>query len=250
MEVGKLTVSARTEFGKGPARRYRQQGLVPGICYGHDLDAPLPIVLDPRKLRASLDPVKKNNTVIEVTIETDGGKPKTITAMIKAAQIHALRRDIDHVDFIAIDTDKTVEAEVPVRFEGKAIGVIEGGILNVIRRSITVECKPADIPIEFVLDVTNMDIGDVLHVSDLEVGPGVQPAISPKLTIVTCVAPREEEVAAPVEGELAEGEVAAEGAEGEAKPGEGDAKKADGGDKKDGAQKDAKKDTKKEAKKD
>ncbi|RMH45277.1 MAG: 50S ribosomal protein L25 [Deltaproteobacteria bacterium] len=192
MEVGKLTVSARDQFGKGPSRRYRAQGLVPGICYGHGLESPLPIVVSPRALRAALDPVKKRNTVIQVTVENGQGT-QTLTAMLKDAQIHPLRREIEHVDLIAIDTTKPVEVEVPIELTGKAKGVVDGGILNVVLRRITVVCTPDKIPTEFKLDVTNLEIGDVFHISDIDFPEGVEPGMSPKLAIVTCVAPREEE---------------------------------------------------------
>lgn len=240
MEVGKLTIKTRDKFGKGASRRDRAQGLVPGICYGHKIDAPLAVLIDPRELRASLDPIKKINTVIAVTIQ--GAKVTKINAMIKDSQIHPITERLEHVDLIAIDTDKDVEVDVPVTLTGKSVGVIEGAILNVILRRISVRCKPVDIPVEFQVDVSALEVGDVIHVGDMEFPEGIEPLTSLKLTIVTCVAPREEEevVVEPVEGELAEGE---EPAEGEAAEGEA---KAEGGDKKDEPTKDAKKDAKKD----
>jgi len=220
MEVGKLTVKAREGFGKGPSRRLRAEGLIPGICYGHKVASPLAIVVDPRELRASLDPVRGVNTVIELTVEGSKGS-ETLTTMLRDAHIDPLKQTMQHVDLIAIDTNKLIEAEVPLRLTGKSVGVVEGGILNVVRRKIQIRCKPTEIPTEFTIDVTELDIGDVFHVSDLTFPEGVEPAISSKLTIVTCVAPREEEVK-PVA--VAEGEAGAEGAvpaEGAAKPAEG-----------------------------
>lgn len=230
MEVGKLTVLARDKFGKGASRKYRAQGLVPGICYGHNLDAPLAVLIDARELRDSLDPIKKINTVIEVTVKgsNKGSKSVTLNAMIKDSQIHPISQRLEHVDFIAIDTDKAVEVDVPVVLTGKSIGVIEGGILNVILRSVTVRCKPVDIPVEFNLDVSALDVGDVLHVGDMEFPEGAEPLTSLKLTIVTCVAPREEEEVKPAEGELAEGELAEGEEPAEGAAAEGDAKAEDG----------------------
>jgi len=230
MEVGKLTVTTREGFGKGPSRRIRAQGLIPGICYGHAIDTPLAIQLDPKALRASLDPVKRINTVIEVTVE-GGEAPRTITAMVRDAQIDALTQQLHHVDLIAVDTDKPVEAEIPLELTGKCVGVVAGGILNVVRRSITVSCKPVDIPVKLEIDVTDLNVGDVIHVSDVSFPDGVEPLVPPKLTIVTCVAPRDDDTAAaaPAEDDIA-GMDAADGDKKDEPVGEG-AKKDD--DKKD-----------------
>jgi large subunit ribosomal protein L25 len=234
MEVGKLTVQARDKFGKGASRKQRAEGLIPGICYGYNIESPLAVLLNPRELRASLDPIKKINTVIEVTVQ--GAKTATLNAMIKDSQIHPITQKLEHVDFIAIDTDKTVDVEVPILLTGKSVGVIEGGILNVVLRSIEVRCKPVDIPVEFKLDVTELDIGDNVHVGDMQFPPGVEPITSAKQTVVTCVAPREEEEVKPVE--LAEGEEGAEGAAPAEGAAEGGEAKAEGGEKKEEAKKD------------
>ena len=154
--VGKLTVKTRDKFGKGASRKHRAEGLVPGICYGHNLESPVPVLINPDELRDSLDPIKKINTVIEVTVE--GAKATKINVMIREPQIHAISQQLEHVDLVAIDIDKDVEVDVPVVLTGKSIGVIEGGILNVILRSVTVRCKPVNIPVEFTLDVTDIDV--------------------------------------------------------------------------------------------
>src|SRR5678816_4677424 len=100
-QVGKLTVSIRNTAGKGAATKLRAQGKVPGVCYGASPDGriePLPIVVDVKALRAALDPVRKQNTVIDLTIDgTDGGSRK-LHALVKEYQIHPLRRNITHVD--------------------------------------------------------------------------------------------------------------------------------------------------------
>src|SRR6185312_10769431 len=118
--VGKLTVSLRTRAGKGSARSLRAQGKVPGVCYGATADGrvePLSITVDVKALRAALDPVRKQNTVIDLTI--DGDKPRKLHALVKEYQIHPLRRDITHVDLLAIDPNKEVDASVPIEFTGK-----------------------------------------------------------------------------------------------------------------------------------
>jgi large subunit ribosomal protein L25 len=232
MEVGKLTVQVRNGTGKGVARRIRAQGLVPGVCYGAGVDTVFNIAVDPKALKASLDPVKKQNTVINVTLADEGKTVTEVTAMLWEYQIHPLRRTVTHVDLVSIDPSKELEVEVPIELVGKAIGAVDGGQIHVTRHEVTVRCTPAAIPVKFELDVTPLNIGDTLHIYDITFPEGVSPAISTKLSIATCVAPKAEVVEEEVL-ELAEGEVPAEGADA-AKAAEGaDAKPAaDGGDKK------------------
>lgn len=231
MEVGKLTVELRSGKGKGLSRRLRQEGMIPGVCYGHGLSAPLPVTVDPKALKASLDPVRGQNTVIDITVQDNGSAKHTVKAMVWEWQVHPLRRNLTHVDLIAIDPDKMIEVSVPIKLTGKAVGTVEGGQIHVVRHEVEIRAKPAEIPTEFVLDITPLDIGDALHVSDLEIPEGVELAVPESYSVVSCVAPKAEKVEEPLEGELAEGELAEgeEGAEG-AKPAEGDAK--EGGEKK------------------
>ncbi len=224
MEIGKLTVSTREGIGKGVARQLRMKGLVPGVCYGAGIDVPQKIVVDPKVLKASLDPEKRQNTVIEVTIEGSDG-PRTVTAMLWDYQIHPIKRLVTHVDLKAIDPNVTVEANVPVELLGKAAGLVNGGQLNVARHEITISAKPGDIPARFELDVTDLDLGDVRHVSDLVVPAGVELVSSTKLTIVTCLAPKTTAADDEAEAAAAEAAAEAEAAEGATEGGDAAPKK-------------------------
>jgi len=194
MEIGKLNAQYRTDFGKGAARKLRQMGLIPGVCYGNNIDKPHPITLSPKALKESLDPEKRHNTVIDLDIEGLENKT-TIKVMLKDYQIDPIRRDVLHVDLIAIDENKLVEVEVPIELTGKAKGIVEGGQLHMVRHTFHIRCKPADIPAKIQVDVTEMDIGSVLHISDVTFPEGVIASDSAKLTLVTCTAagPDEEE---------------------------------------------------------
>jgi large subunit ribosomal protein L25 len=218
MEVGKLTVKRRHQSGKGAARRLRSQGLVPGICYGVKLDTPVPIILDPKELRGALDPDKRHNTVIEITFADDSEKA---TVMLRDYQLDPIRREITHVDLIAIDTDMEIEASVPVEVTGKSPGVVDGGTLHFVTHEITVRCRPAAIPTKFVLDVGGLHIGEALHVSDLSFPEGVRPIVPERTTLITCTAPEVEKVTAEAEAEPAAA----------AAPAAKAAPKAEGGDK-------------------
>jgi large subunit ribosomal protein L25 len=212
MEVGKLTVTVRNAGSKGAARRLRAEGKVPGVCYGASTDGriePLPIVVDVKALRASLDPVRKQNTVIALTIE-DGVKPRSLSALVKDYQLDPVRRDIIHVDLIAVDPDKEVLAEVPLEFTGKPKGTINGGQLRILLRNLALRAKPADIPVKLTVDVSELDIGDVTHVAAIRLPAGVTAVTGRDLAVVTLAAPEEDKTPAAAEGAApAEGAAAA-----------------------------------------
>lgn len=189
MEVGKLTVQHRAKTGKGISRSTRRDGDVPGVCYGFGMDAPVPVTLNVKALKKSFDPAKRRNTVIDVSIE-GGDKPQTIKALVWDFQVHPIRQEITHVDIKAIDPDKKVEAVVPVKGKGTHKGAINGGLLSWARHEVKILAKPEEIPVNLVLDVSPVDIGQALHVSDLQLPEGVEFSSSPKLTLVSCIAPK------------------------------------------------------------
>jgi large subunit ribosomal protein L25 len=213
MEVGKLTVSVRDRerSGKGGSRKLRAQGKVPGVCYGASVDGriePLPIVLDVKELRGALDPVRKRNTVISLTIE-GGGSPRSLHALVKDFQVDAIRHEVTHVDLLAIDPDKEVRADVPLEFTGKPKGAVDGGQIRIVLRSLTVRAKPNDIPVKLAVDVSPLEIGDVIHVSTIELPAGVSSVTGRDLAVVTCAAPEEDKTPTTTEAAPAEGAAAA-----------------------------------------
>jgi large subunit ribosomal protein L25 len=227
MEVGKLTVEVRTTLGKNESRRLRAQGKVPGVIYGKGIE-PMLLSVDPKALKASLDPAKRQNTVIDLTV--DGAEKKTFTVMLKEYQFDRIRQEIEHVDLLAIDVEKEVHVEVPVVYTGKAQGVVDGGQLTIAHRHLTIICKPALIPAKIEADVTGLGLGQALHVSDLKLPMGVRAGLAAGEGLASVVAPRAEKVEAKAEEAAADAAVnaAAAGAAGakaaEAKP--GDAKAA------------------------
>lgn len=225
-QVGKLTVTLRQNAGKGAAIKLRQQGKVPGVCYGASPEGriePLPIVVDVKALRAALDPVRKQNTVIDLTIDGTDGAQRKLHALVKDYQQHPVRREITHVDLLAIDPNKEVRAEVPLDFVGKPKGAIDGGQIRTVLRSIVVNAKPSDIPVKLTVDVSPLEIGDVVHVSDIPLPENVTAVTGRDLAVVTCAKPDEE--AAPAAAAAAEAAPAA-GAAPAAAPAAKDAKAA------------------------
>ena len=196
--IGKLTVSLRTHSGKGAAIKLRATGKVPGVCYGASPDGriePLPIIVDVKALRLALDPIRKQNTVIDLTI--DGGQaPRKLHALVKDYQIHPIRRDIVHVDLLAIDPNKEVTTSVPLEFIGKPAGAINGGQIRTLLRAIDVRAKPSDIPVKLTVDVSPLEIGDVIHVSAIGLPANTVAVSNRDLAVVVCAAPEEDKVEA------------------------------------------------------
>jgi large subunit ribosomal protein L25 len=217
MEVGKLSVEIREGKGKGVSKRLRLAGKVPGVVYGKGVE-PLMVAVDPKALKKSLDPVKRQNTVIELSIA--GGK--SLTVMLKDYEFHKLRNEIEHVDLLAIDINKEVHVDVPLVLTGKPKGIVDGGQLTIAHRNLPVICKPANIPTKIEADITTLGLGEALHVSDLVLPAGVRVALGTHEGLASIVAPREEKVVAPT----AEAAAAAAPAAGAAAPA------AAGGDKK------------------
>jgi large subunit ribosomal protein L25 len=152
------------------------------------------------------------------------GKRKKVTkaAMIKELQTHPVSGHLIHIDFYEIDMKRQIKVMVPVVTTGKSIGVEEGGMLNIVRRELEVFCLPGDIPESFEIDISEMTIGDSVHLEDVPLGDNVEVVSDVNYTVVTVLSPKveEEEVVEEEEEELEEGEEGAEGeaAEGEAKP--------------------------------
>jgi large subunit ribosomal protein L25 len=212
MEFAKVTVEVRPATGKGGARKVRAAGKVPGVLYGRK-EAPLAVTFDEKELLTSLDKEKKRNTVLKLAISANG-KSEEVTAMVREAQINPLSRRLEHVDFLRVDLEAEVHVTVPLVLTGKAVGVTNGGNLHQSLHVIPVAAKPAAIPTKLEADVTALEIGDALHVSDLKLGEGVRALLDPRDALASVVAPKAEKVeeaaAAPVEGAVpAEGAAAA-----------------------------------------
>lgn len=222
-----LVVETREGTGKGVARRLRAAGRIPAILYGQGKPS-IALAIDPR----ALDKVLKAggaNTLLDLTVtgRTDLGTP---VALVKELQRDPIRGAILHADLYQVDLSKTVEVEVPIHLVGKPKGLDFGGLLEHTLREVRVECLPRSIPERIDLDVSALEIGDVLHVRDLPLPPGVSLVSDPDLGVAHVALPQAEE--APAEAATAEGAAPAEGAA--ATPAaEGGAEKAGGGKKAD-----------------
>lgn len=222
-EIIKLHATPRPPQGTRPVRRLRSEGKVPGVVYGLGGD-PITLSVEWRDLRAALVTEQGLNAVIHLDIAGE-----TTPTLVKDIQRHKVRRDVLHVDFIRVDLNKPVDVEVPIHLEGEAELVSrEGGVVDQVLTALLVTSKPDDIPSGLTVDITGLEIGSALHVSDIVLPAGVTTPVDPESTVVTASHGVSEEELAAAEAEVA-GEPE-EGAEGEA-PAEGEGEAAaEGGD--------------------
>jgi len=196
--------------GKNDARRARREGQVPVTIYGGGTEA-VAALAPLRELAAILRSDSGRNTIFTVDIE---GVEATEVMFIDR-QIDPVRSRLVHADFKRLVKGEKIEATVPLRLVGEPIGVREGaGVLEQIIREVEIRCEPRDIPEHLDVDVTNLGVHDVLHVSDIPTSEGVEILTGADTVIATVGVVKEEpvEVAAPVEGETpAEPEVIGKG---------------------------------------
>ena len=204
----KLSVEPRTEFGSGPAGRYRREGKVPATVYGLDAD-PQSVLCNGRELERILHGASGANTLITLNLG-DGDA----LALARQIQRHATRGDLVHVDFVRISRNIAVAAEIPLHIEGEAPGARQGGLLEQLLFTVTVEAMPGNIPNELVVDVSALELGDQIHVSDLKVAAGVEIQQEADALVVQVAIPRglgDEEEAEDEEGEGGDAAASAEG---------------------------------------
>jgi len=201
----KLKAEPRTNVGRSAVRKLRARGLVPAIIYGGNEKAQA-LQVAARDINAMMSQSSGENVLVELEI---AGQDSSRTALVQEVQHAPVDGDIRHVDFHAISMDETIQAEVPLEPTGAAVGVKTfGGLLEQSLRTLAIECLPRDLPDRITVDVSQLNIGDSIHVRDIQFPPGVTPKVQPDLTAFSLLAPVVEE-----EPVVAEAEAAAAGPE-------------------------------------
>ena len=221
-----LPAEARDRAGKGASRALRREGRVPAVVYG-DKQEPLSVHVEEKLLAKMLSTGHFMNSV--VMVEVDGKPNRTLP---KDVQFHPVSSRPVHVDFLRIGEHAQVHVNVPLRFvnEEASPGLKRGGVLNAVMHDLELVCDAAEIPEEIHIDLTGLEIGDSIHISDVKLPKGAKPSIDDRdFTVATVVAPSamkqtEEEAAAP------EGEVPTVGEEESEADAEGEGGDAEGGD--------------------
>jgi large subunit ribosomal protein L25 len=214
----KLNAERRSDAGKGVARMLRAAGKVPAVLYGQGIEA-TPLTVDARELQHLLHSGAGSNVLVDVVVE--GEEHLAIPREIQRDHIHA---KFVHVDFLAVSRTETITVNVPVVETGEAVGIKEGGVVEHHLRELQVECLPQDVPDQIEVDITNVELGGMIHVSDLVVPSGVTILTNAEDAVLSIITPAvlrvEADLSVPgeegveaVAPEEAEGEEGEEGAE-------------------------------------
>lgn len=192
MERVKIKAESR-DVSKGALNLMRKGGQIPAILYGRG-NQPQGLTLNNKEL---IHAMKSGglNAVLELEL---GQKKGPVLAMLKEYQSDPVSRQILHVDLLRIDLKEKVSVRVPIHVTGKSIGVEKGGVLDITRRELEVQCLPTKIPEKIEVDVSPLDIGDSIHLNDLKLPEGVEVPHEVNFNIVSVAAPRKEEPAAEV----------------------------------------------------
>jgi large subunit ribosomal protein L25 len=200
LETLEIQVDAREPGSKHKARRLRRAGKVPGILYGPKT-RPVALEIDRKDFSSRVADLEGSHLV---RLKSTSSALADKVALVKEVQYHPISGDVVHTDLYEVDLTARIQVHVPLHFVGKAAGVVRGGILQPVVREIEVECLPLDIPQFFEVEVTELDIGDSVHIEDLPMPAGVTAIFESNLALVTVVPPTVEEApaAAPAAAEV------------------------------------------------
>jgi large subunit ribosomal protein L25 len=195
MEALVLPIKTRSEIGKNAYHRLRAQGYIPAVLYSHGVSQA--VMVEKKNFFKIFKGHISENLLIDLQFNDHSSAP--VKAFIKDYKRHPITDEILHLDFFKVTMTETITTKAPIEIIGTSIGVKQGGILEVIEREIEVECLPADLPEKVQIDVTNLAIGQSIHVKDIIAPNGVKILSSPESVIVAVLAPHKatEEVAQP-----------------------------------------------------
>ncbi len=204
MEQNTLVGYERSSFKKGPAGRLRREGKIPAVIYGHN--KPVHISVSVKEFDSKFHVISEN-TLINITVDgTD------YEVLVKDSQENMIEGKITHIDFFEVERGKVLKTRIPVILTGTSVGVKEGGLLEQHLHEIDIECLPKDIPVNIIVDITELQLGEAIHISDLKQSDEVKILNSLDQSIVGVTTVKAEEEPEPDE-ELEEGEEAADAEE-------------------------------------
>ena len=215
----RLEVQEREQRGTRVSRRLRKDGIIPGVLYGRG-NKPYPICVPERELRRVLTGDHGLHAILDVVLE---GQKSTHASILKDYQVDPIRGKIEHFDLQEVRLDQPIQSAVVIELIGESVGTKAGGVLSQVNREVRVEALPMEMPDRLELDISAMEIGDTLRLSDLPAREGVTFLDDPETVLANVTVPTRVEEPEPeevegeegeegVEGEVAEGEEGAEGA--------------------------------------
>jgi large subunit ribosomal protein L25 len=203
----RLEVQEREQRGSRESRRLRRDGMIPGVLYGRG-NKPHPICVRERELRRVLTGSAGLHAILDVVLE---GQKSTHASILKDYQVDPLRGKIEHFDLQEVRLDQPIQTSVVVELVGESAGTKAGGVLSQVSREIRVEALPLEVPEHIALDISAMEIGDTMRLSDLPAQDGVTFLDDPDTVLATVTMPTRVEEPEPEEVEGEEGEELAEG---------------------------------------
>lgn len=211
MERFELKAKIRKTMGNGPARVLRREGRIPAVLYGPKTEPAL-LSVEIRDLEQIFKTGNVGQVLLNLVIQN--GQESTRPAMIKELQAHPVSGKFLHIDFYEIDLERKIRVGVPIVTTGQPIGIENGGMLQIVRREIEVLCLPTQIPESIEVDVTDLDVGDSIHVEEIQVEGDAEIPADVNFTVITILAPKVEAEPEEEEEELDEEAAEAEGEEG------------------------------------
>jgi len=198
----KLKAEQRSATGRSAVRKLKARGVVPAIIYGAK-DKPQPLQVSARDINAMLSHASGENILVELEI---AGEKSNRTALVQEIQHSPVGGAILHIDFHAVSMDQAIQTDVPLEPIGVPEGVKTfGGLLEQSLRSLAIECLPRDLPDRITVDVSKLNIGDSIHVRDIQLPSGVAAKVQADLTAFSVLAPVVEEEPVVAEAEAAAG---------------------------------------------
>jgi large subunit ribosomal protein L25 len=198
LEIFDFKASVRTRKGNGAARVLRAEGRVPAVLYGPKTE-PVTLSVDTKDLETVLKQGAAGQLLLNLIVEN--GETFNRPAMIKEVQRKPLSREFLHVDFYEIDMHRKIVVPIPVATTGKCKGVEAGGMLQIIRRELEVLCLPTQIPATIDIDITDLDMGESIHVEDIPLAGDLEVPHDVNFTVVTVLSPKAVEGPEALEGE-------------------------------------------------
>jgi large subunit ribosomal protein L25 len=195
LEIHKLNASIRTSSGKGVARTLRREGKLPAVLYGSDIES-VSLAVNTHDIELLLNKISYSQALINLRV--DNGQSFEKMVMIKEIQADPITQNYLHLDFYEVRMDQKISTTVPVEITGVSKGVEAGGTLQIIRRELDVVCLPSQIPDSIVIDISELDMGDSIHVEDIRPEGDLEIPFDVNFTVVTVVSPKA------VSGEAAE----------------------------------------------
>ncbi len=194
MEQVELNAFVRDVKGK-KVKRLRAEGYIPGILYGKHLEEPVCLVVPEKELVKILTSTEGGRGIL-FTLNIQNGEVRKEYAILQDVQFHPTKLNVIHVDWHGISLEEEIEATIPILLKGEAVGTKVGGILETVLDEVDVRCLPMNLPPHIEVDISNLNIGDSIHVRDLVVPEGVTIVTPGEEVIVTVVTPEAEEAPA------------------------------------------------------